>query len=98
VQKAGAFGIVLEGVAEAVAAKITRDLTSVTIGIGASVVCDGQVLVTEDMLGMNGEKVPKFVKRFASLNTEIENAVQAYANEVRAATFPELKHCFGVKK
>jgi 3-methyl-2-oxobutanoate hydroxymethyltransferase len=98
VQKAGAFGIVLEGVAEAVAAKITRELSAVTIGIGASPSCDGQVLVTEDMLGINGDKVPKFVKRFASLNTDIEHAVQSYADEVRATTFPEMKHCFGVKK
>jgi len=98
VQEAGAFGIVLEGVAEAVAAKITRELSAVTIGIGASPSCDGQVLVTEDMLGINGDKVPKFVKRFASLNTDIEHAVQSYADEVRATTFPEMKHCFGVKK
>jgi len=98
VQEAGAFGIVLEGVAEAVAAKITRELSAVTIGIGASPSCDGQVLVTEDMLGIHGDKVPKFVKRFASLNTDIEHAVQSYANEVRATTFPEMKHCFGVKK
>ena len=56
------------------------------------------MLVTEDMLGINGDKVPKFVKRFASLNTDIEHAVQSYANEVRATTFPEMKHCFGVKK
>lgn len=98
VQEAGAFGIVIEGVAEAVSAKITRELSAITIGIGASVACDGQVLVTEDMLGINGEQVPKFVKRFASINIEIQKAVEQYAQEVRASEFPQLKHCFGVKK
>lgn len=98
VQEAGAFGIVLEGVAEAVAAQITSDLSAVTIGIGASPHCDGQVLVTEDMLGINGEQVPKFVRHFAHLDTLIKQAIQTYSDDVRAGTFPEMKHCFGVKK
>lgn len=98
VANAGAFGVVLEGVKEEVAAKITRDISIPTIGIGASVACDGQILVSEDMLGLNGDRVPKFVKRYADLASEVKAAVQRYADDVRAGSFPESKHCFGVKK
>ncbi len=98
VEKAGAFAVVLEGVKEDVSAAITAELTIPTIGIGASVACDGQILVTEDMLGLNGDKVPKFVKRYADLASDVRLAVQRYADEVRAGTFPESKHCFGVKQ
>ena len=97
VEHAGAFAVVLEGVKEDVAAAITTKLSIPTIGIGASVACDGQILVTEDMLGLNGEKVPRFVKRYADLASEVKRAVERYADEVRAGSFPESKHCFGVK-
>ena len=96
--EAGAFGIVLEGLAEPVAAKITAEVPPLTIGIGASVACDGQILVTEDMLGLSGARVPKFVKRYENLEIEMRVAVERYADEVRSSKFPELQHCFAVKK
>ena len=98
VQDAGAFAVVLEGVKHSVASDISHELSIPTIGIGASPECDGQILVTEDMLGLNGEKVPKFVKRYADLATDVRQAVQHYAEDVRAGNFPETQHCFGVKK
>lgn len=98
VQNAGAFGVVLEGVAHTLATEITQDLVIPTIGIGASASCDGQILVTEDMLGLNGTKVPRFVKRFADLDVQIKRAVERYADEVRTETFPDISHCFGVKR
>lgn len=97
VERAGAFAVVLEGIKEEVASSITAKLAIPTIGIGASVACDGQILVTEDMLGLNGENVPRFVKRYADLASDVKQAVQRYADEVRAGAFPESKHCFGVK-
>lgn len=97
VAQAGAFGVVIEGVKESVAAEITAKVTVPTIGIGASAACDGQILVTEDMLGLNGDRVPRFVKRYADLATEIKAAVQRYADDVRVGAFPEDKHCFGIK-
>jgi len=97
-EAAGAFGIVLEGLAEAVAASISSAVSALTIGIGASVSCDGQILVTEDMLGLSGSRVPKFVKRYANLENEMRQAVERYADEVRSSKFPELQHCFAVKK
>jgi 3-methyl-2-oxobutanoate hydroxymethyltransferase len=97
VERAGAFGIVLEGVQEALAADITAQVSIPTIGIGASPACDGQILVTEDILGLSGERVPKFVKRYADLDTMMRKAVEQYADEVRSGAFPEPQHCFGVK-
>lgn len=97
VEHAGAFGIVLEGVQEALAADITAQVPIPTIGIGASPACDGQILVTEDILGLSGERVPKFVKRYADLDTMMRKAVEQYADEVRSGAFPEPQHCFGVK-
>ncbi len=97
VAQAGAFGVVIEGVKESVAAEITAEVTVPTIGIGASAACDGQILVTEDMLGLNGDRVPRFVKRYADLANEIKAAVQRYADDVRVGAFPEDKHCFGIK-
>jgi 3-methyl-2-oxobutanoate hydroxymethyltransferase len=84
---AGAFAIVLEGIVEPAARAITAAIAAPTIGIGASPACDGQILVLEDMLGLS-EWTPKFVKRFGSLRRHIEEAVAAYAGEVRAGTFP----------
>ncbi|WP_297326295.1 3-methyl-2-oxobutanoate hydroxymethyltransferase [uncultured Bartonella sp.] len=87
IAEAGAFAIVLEGIVEPLAAKITRDLFIPTIGIGASNQCDGQILVMEDMLGF-GERVPKFVRRYGNLEQQTEEAIKQYANDVKTRTFP----------
>jgi 3-methyl-2-oxobutanoate hydroxymethyltransferase len=84
---AGAFCVVVEGVAESLAAKITASIPVPTVGIGASAGCDGQILVTEDMLGLF-EWTPKFVRRYADLRGEIARAVRAYAADVRSGAFP----------
>ena len=87
VAQAGAFSIVIEGVLESIAIEITNKVDCPTIGIGASAQCDGQVLVTDDMLGMF-ERVPKFVKRFGNMAGVVESAVKDYADEVRSRSFP----------
>ena len=97
-QQAGAFAVVLEGVAEGLARRITRSLDIPTIGIGASPDCDGQILVTEDILGLSGSRIPRFAKQFADVGAVIRQAVEQYATEVRAGAFPGMEHCFGVKK
>ncbi len=84
---AGAFAIVVEGTAEAVAAEITALIDKPTIGIGASAACDGQILVTPDMLGLF-DWTPKFVRRYADLRREIDKAVEQYAADVKARRFP----------
>jgi 3-methyl-2-oxobutanoate hydroxymethyltransferase len=96
VADAGAFSVVLEALAEPLAAQITREITIPTIGIGASPACDGQVLVLEDMLGLS-PWVPKFVKRYTSLGPSIEAAVSAYAAEVRSRSFPGPENVYSVK-
>jgi len=96
VAAAGAFAVVLEAVAEPLAAQITREIAIPTIGIGASPSCDGQVLVLEDMLGLS-PWVPKFVKRYTSLGPSIEAAVSAYAAEVRSRAFPGPENVYAVK-
>jgi len=85
--EAGAFAIVVEGVVEPIAIAVTKAVSCPTIGIGASAQCDGQVLVTEDMLGMF-ERVPRFVKRYAEIADLISETAAKYAEEVRARTFP----------
>ncbi len=85
--EAGAFAIVIEGVVEPIAIAATKAVACPTIGIGASAKCDGQVLVTEDMMGMF-ERVPRFVKRYGAIAEEISTAAAAYAAEVRARSFP----------
>jgi 3-methyl-2-oxobutanoate hydroxymethyltransferase len=85
--RAGAFCVVVEGVAEALARAVTAAIPVPTIGIGASAGCDGQILVTEDMLGLF-DWTPKFVRRYADLRGEIARAVRGYAGDVRAGTFP----------
>jgi 3-methyl-2-oxobutanoate hydroxymethyltransferase len=85
--QAGAFAIVVEGVLEPIAEAVTAAVACPTIGIGASPKCDGQVLVTEDMLGMF-ERVPRFVKRYADLAETISAAAERYAGEVRERSFP----------
>ena len=87
VSEAGAFAVVLEGMVEPLAAQITQDVPIPTIGIGASVQCDGQILVLEDILGLN-PNVPKFVKVYGQIGPMIEQAVADYAAEVRARSFP----------
>jgi 3-methyl-2-oxobutanoate hydroxymethyltransferase len=87
VDAAGCFAIVLEGVSEDLAADITQIVRAPTIGIGASPLCDGQILVTDDMLGVF-EWTPKFVRRYANLRTTITEAASRYAADVRAVTFP----------
>jgi 3-methyl-2-oxobutanoate hydroxymethyltransferase len=84
---AGAFCLVIEGVAEALARQITEAVAVPTIGIGASSGCDGQILVTDDMLGLF-DWTPKFVRRYADLRGEISEAVRLYAEDVRARRFP----------
>jgi 3-methyl-2-oxobutanoate hydroxymethyltransferase len=96
VAEAGAFAVVLEGMAELLAARITKQIDIPTIGIGASAKCDGQILVLEDMLGLS-PRVPKFVKEFAQIGTAIEEAVKAYAKEVRAREFPAEEHTYAMK-
>ena len=87
VADAGAFCVVVEGVLESIAEELTRAVAIPTIGIGASPDCDGQVLVTDDMLGLF-ERTPRFVKRYADLATEIGAAAAQYREEVRARSFP----------
>jgi 3-methyl-2-oxobutanoate hydroxymethyltransferase len=87
VAQAGAFSLVIEGVLESIAIEVTNKVACPTIGIGASAQCDGQVLVTEDMLGMF-ERVPKFVKRYQDMAGVVEGAVKEYAEQVRSRSFP----------
>ena len=98
IANAGAFAIVIEGTVEPVAREITETVAIPTIGIGASPACDGQILVTPDMVGLFTDFTPKFVKRYADLGQELQEAAKAYAEDVRAGRFPELEHCFGVVK
>lgn len=93
VSDAGAFAVVLEGMVEPLAARITRQVPIPTIGIGASADCDGQILVLEDMLGLN-PWTPKFVKVYGQLGPMIEQAVQDYADEVKARTFPGAEQTY----
>lgn len=95
---AGAFAMVIEGTVEPVAREITERVAVPTIGIGASPACDGQILVSEDMLGLFADFTPKFVKKYAKLGDAIEQAVKEYARDVRTGAFPGLEHCFGVEK
>ena len=94
VEDAGAFAVVLEKVPVGLAARITQRLSIPTIGIGAGVQCDGQVLVIDDMLGLFTEFKPKFVKRYADLGRQADEAIASYAAEVRARQFPGEEHSF----
>ena len=90
---AGAFAVVIEALAELLAARITKEIPIPTIGIGASAECDGQILVLEDMLGLS-PRVPKFVKEYAQLGAGIEGAVKAFATEVRNRAFPTADYTY----
>ena len=94
IEAAGAFSVVLEKVPVGLAARITQSPTIPTIGIGAGVQCDGQVLVVDDMLGLFTDFRPKFVKRYAELGKTADEAIAAYAAEVRARQFPGDEHSF----
>ncbi len=96
VAAAGAFAVVIEGTAEPVARQATEAVPVPTIGIGASPACDGQILVSDDLLGLFGGFKPRFVRRYAELQTEISRAVAAYAEDVRDRRFPAPEHCFGL--
>lgn len=93
VQRAGAFAVVIEGTIEDVAAELTSSLHIPTIGIGASAKCDGQILVTEDMLGLTPNPA-KFVKEYATLRSEIKRAAAAYARDVRSGAFPAREQTY----
>jgi 3-methyl-2-oxobutanoate hydroxymethyltransferase len=97
-QKAGAFSLVLEGMPEELAGEITNDLEIPTIGIGAGSKCDGQILVIHDLLGLNPDFAPKFVKHYAQLSDVIQNAVGEFINEVHSKTFPGPEHSYNLKK
>lgn len=94
VAEAGAFSVVLEKIPEPTAKEITQRIPVPTIGIGASSVCDGQILVVDDMLGLFSSFRPKFVKRYAELGREADQAIAAYAEDVRQRRFPASEHVF----
>ena len=94
VEQAGAFSIVIEGVPSDLAAEITAELCIPTIGIGAGSECDGQILVSTDMLGLNTGFVPKFVKQFVALGEEVVAAAGAFKAEVEQGSFPSVEHSF----
>jgi 3-methyl-2-oxobutanoate hydroxymethyltransferase len=95
--EAGCFAMVIEGVAEDLAAQISRQVSCPTVGIGASAACDGQILVTDDLLGMF-DWTPRFVRRYADLRQTIAAAVDGYALDVRARAFPGEKETYLLKK
>ena len=94
VQEAGAFAVVMEMVPAELAAQVTKELTIPTVGIGAGVDCDAQVLVWPDMAGFTGGRVPKFVKKYADLRAELLRAAKEYADDVRSGAFPGPEHSF----
>ncbi|NSY44892.1 3-methyl-2-oxobutanoate hydroxymethyltransferase [Agrobacterium tumefaciens] len=98
VDQAGAFAIVVEGTVEPLARELTEKLSVPTVGIGASPACDGQVLVSDDMLGLFTDFKPKFVKRFADLGATVSQAAAGYAEEVRSGAFPGPEHTFQVRR
>jgi 3-methyl-2-oxobutanoate hydroxymethyltransferase len=93
-EEAGCFSIVLEGIPSDVAERVTAAVSVPTIGIGAGLGCDGQVLVLYDLLGLDQSFKPKFVKRYAELAGAVEGAVRTFRDEVRAGTFPDEAHSF----
>ena len=92
----GAFAVVIEGVAEDLAREITEQLSILTVGIGASAACDGQILVIDDMLGIF-DWTPKFVRRYGDVKGEIVRSVEAYASDVKARTFPGEAETYQIK-
>lgn len=96
VEQAGAFSVVVEGVAEKLADRVTREVSIPTIGIGASAQCDGQILVFEDMIGLF-PRVPTFVKRYGNMEDMMRDAVSRYSAEVRDRSFPAAEHTYKAK-
>jgi len=88
-QEAGCFAIVLEKIPSALAAKVTAEMDIPTIGIGAGHNCDGQVLVTHDMLGLNKDFSPRFIRRYADLHTVMTEAIRSYGSDVKSGAFPD---------
>ncbi|MFP3979017.1 3-methyl-2-oxobutanoate hydroxymethyltransferase [Marinobacter sp. KMM 10035] len=97
-ESVGAFSVLIEGVFEAAARRVTQSLAIPAIGIGASPECDGQVLVTEDILGLFSDYTPKFAKKYVDLSAQIKDVFALYEREVRAGEFPAEEHCFGIEK
>ena len=93
ISNSGAFGIIIECVVENLAKKITRNIPIPTIGIGASKYCDGQILVTEDIVGLS-DFFPKFVRQYAKLNKSIEKCVKKYVKDVKMKRFPFTKNVY----
>ena len=97
-ENAGCFALVVEGVVETASQKINQVMSIPTIGIGASVDCDGQILVVDDVIGLFEDFKPKFVKRYAQVMPTIREAIETFAAEVRARQFPSADHVFGRPK
>ncbi|MGP0567125.1 MULTISPECIES: 3-methyl-2-oxobutanoate hydroxymethyltransferase [unclassified Nitrospina] len=97
-QKAGVFAIVLEAIPAELAAEITSEVDIPTIGIGAGKDCDGQILVLNDLLGLNQEFTPKFVKRYAELGEAVQGALRDYVDEVQTGAFPTAEHTYNLKR
>lgn len=97
IDRAGVFATVVEATSEPLARKITQTVGNPTIGIGASSACDGQILVTEDLIGLSG-RTPSFVKRYAEVRETIANAVAAYDADVRARRYPSEAHTYAMKE
>ena len=96
-EDAGCFSIVLEAVTEQIAKMVTEAVSIPTIGIGSGIHCDGQVLVTHDMVGLFNRFTPKFVKQYVKINESINNAITSYKEDVEKKMFPEKKHTFTIK-
>ncbi|KAB2338299.1 3-methyl-2-oxobutanoate hydroxymethyltransferase [Cytobacillus depressus] len=97
-EEAGAFAVVLECVPKQLAKEVSESISIPTIGIGAGIHADGQVLVYHDVLSYGVDRVPKFVKKYAHINEMIEQGIGAYVNEVKNGTFPEEEHSFSMKE
>jgi len=97
-EDAGAFSIVLESIPAPVAAMVTERLSIPTIGIGAGIECDGQVLVLHDVLGLYGDFKPKFAKRYGEIGTAVVDALRAFDSDVREGRFPDAEHSFTMKE
>ncbi|MBM3321455.1 MAG: 3-methyl-2-oxobutanoate hydroxymethyltransferase [Candidatus Eisenbacteria bacterium] len=93
-EDAGCFGIVLEAIPANLAERVTASVSIPTIGIGAGPSCDGQVLVTHDLLGIYGRKLPRFVKRYADLRTSMRDSFRTFIQDVKQGTFPGPEHCY----
>ncbi len=94
IEDAGAFSLVLESIPQKLAKKITRSINIPTIGIGAGVDCDGQVLVINDLVGLSEEPLPKFVKKYAEIRDWMKRATEEYVDEVRTGSFPSKEHSY----